>query len=48
MLTLLLHEWNQIAATFVSLSVLLIDTNWHNYTAKRTKECMNEWSMEHR
>lgn len=38
MLTLLLHEWNRIAATFISLSMLLNDINWHNYTAKRTKK----------
>ena len=48
MLTLLLHEWNQIAVTFISLTMLLNDINGHNYAAKRTKECMNEWSMEHR
>jgi hypothetical protein len=41
---LLLHEWNWIAATFISLSTLLNDINWHNYTANRTR--VHEW-MEH-
>jgi hypothetical protein len=38
MLTLLLHEWNRIAANLIPLSMLLNGTNWQNYTAKRTKE----------